>query len=53
MIELLVPYKLDCSERAANKKDFLEKYKNYNVKSIENYAEGCKAYNKGAINKNT
>lgn len=48
MIELLVPYKLDCSERAANKKDFLEHYNNYNVNIIENYAERCKAYNKAA-----
>jgi hypothetical protein len=48
MIELLVPYKLDCSERAANKKDFLEHYKSYNVNIIENYVERCKAYNKTA-----
>jgi hypothetical protein len=48
MLELLVPYKSDCPEREANKKDFLEHYKNYNVNIIENYAERCKAYNKAA-----
>ena len=48
MIELLVPYKLDCAERAANKKDFLKHYDNYNVNVIENYEERCKAYNKAA-----
>lgn len=48
LIELLVPYKRDCWEREANKKDFIEHYKSYNVNIIENYDERCKAYNKAA-----
>jgi hypothetical protein len=49
MIELLVPYKPDCTERVNNRRIFLAHYTpSYNVTIIDDYVERAVAYNTSA-----
>jgi len=49
MIDLLVPFKIDCPERAANRDSFTKHYQDkYNLVFIEDYTERALAFNHAA-----
>ena len=48
MLELLVPYKEDCVERKFNKNNFMNFYRDFHVRLIEDYGERKDAFNLAA-----